>query len=535
MIWGRMSIDGEYVTKPVNPHEVTTLWLHDTNTNKHWNLLTIIEEVQPGQSRAPALQNIDSKGKAHPLKQAKLKTGKLLVNACRFELADEVTAERFFYASAGERAIEVGSDTLIAHPLGPEHQYPAVGAISVPPPQSVCLGDVTTPLQRVLPHRNVTTQATTKLIPNVSHDSPADLRSHFPVISQYAKEWLGIDLENAHELLGATVWSRPNPFFRSFRWSIGGNGRMLVIEGYPRPRIKIPEMQVTIWGEGPLGTESYIHALWHGGPVCFPIGHSRGSILVQVHARNGQLIEERRGSFIHSLHMRTSVGSGARVVNSRQADGSHCVHHVERHSSGGESVIGETDSVTEYLIHQNQLRERRALQRRSDFHYVSSFEPDSAQWAQDFVRSLFSKVRHRCIVADPYLGADELESFVAFVGSLDAEIHVLTSHAHLRPKEKDKRSEGLALAERVKLLEQADPAFKPRITVLDGRDAPSLHDRFLVIDDHVYHIGGSLNHLGHRAMAISRVPAPGQIVADIERWLSGEQSQSFEQWLRHNG
>jgi hypothetical protein len=68
--------------------------------------------------------------------------------------------------------------------------------------------------------------------------------------------------------------------------------------------------------------------------------------------------------------------------------------------------------------------------------------------------------------------------------------------------------------------------------VLLGRNRCPLHDRFLVVDETVYHIGGSLNRLGERAMAVSRVPAPDPVMADLERWMAGENAEPLEKWLK---
>lgn len=519
-------------------YEVTVLWIHDKASNKHWNFLTVIEEVLPGQVLAPALE-AQAAGKTHPLKQAKLASGQVLLNAFRFWVSDGAMAEHLFHGdgTAG-RVITVGGRQLTLHSLGLEQQYPALGSVSVRPPQHVCLGDTASPLQRVLPYRNVTSQAVTKLITQSVQDNQF-LEDHLPEISHKAQEWLGIDLHNAQELVGATIWSKPNPYLRSFQISMSQQGKTLIFESYPRPGITCPDMRLTVWGDGPLGSEAYFQSPWHGGAASFLIPNSRGSILVQVHHENGQLLEERRCSFLHTINIQGSISSGARTINAKQADNTYKRVNLTLQSPGLESTIGETDTTLETLSSAQQARERQALQHRGDFLYVSGFEPDAAQHAQDFVRSLLSKVRNRCIVADPYLGAEELESFIAFVTSTAADIVLLTSHAHLRiqadPKNPSGPNEGQKLAQKLQDISRADPIFSPRIVVLEGREAPALHDRFIVADERVYHIGGSLNHLGKRAMAISRVPAPEPVLSDIERWINGEKSQTFESWLSNNG
>lgn len=152
--------------------------------------------------------------------------------------------------------------------------------------------------------------------------------------------------------------------------------------------------------------------------------------------------------------------------------------------------------------------------------------------AKDFVRNLFRKARRRCIIADPYLSADEVRTFALFVESLDASIHLLAGEEYLRRKTSGGQTNGRVLHDQIAALRQKDPAFQPETHVLLGRNRCPLHDRFLVVDETVYHIGGSLNRLGERAMAVSRVPAPDPVMADLERWMAGENAEPLEKWLK---
>jgi hypothetical protein len=50
------------------------------------------------------------------------------------------------------------------------------------------------------------------------------------------------------------------------------------------------------------------------------------------------------------------------------------------------------------------------------------------------------------------------------------------------------------------------------VKVMGGSE---LHDRFLLVDDQLYSLGGSLSEMGHRGMMVIRVPEPAPILADL--------------------
>ena len=522
--------------EPATPqsYEVTIIWLHDTQADRHWNVLTVIEEVYPSQQPAPPLEALGREGRRHPIKQTKLKSGKLLLNAFRFRFGSTAAAAAFFDGFDGVRQLKVGGCDIQLRALGQEVLYPANGKLSVPPAQAVCLGDAMEPLQRVLPQRNVTSQARVQLVLQ-GVESLAPWARHLPSILKHCNEWLGVDLEDARELLGATIWSRPNPYMRNLSWGLCHQGYAVLLEAYPRPGVAIPHMMVTAWGNGDLGRQPYFQASWDGGAVCFPVSDSKGRMDLKIHSDDGQLLEDRCGSFIHTINFESRISAGTRRVDIEQANGDIATQNITRWGHGSTSVIGETDDTNTALNESKRAREQQKLQENGEFVYINSFDPDAPQRAKEFVRRLFGQVKKRCIVADPYFGANELEGFAFFVANIDAHIDLITSHSHLKYIKKSGINEGQKLLVKLEQLKRQDPMFRPHITVLKGRNAPPLHDRFLVIDDRVYHLGGSLNHLGHRAMAISRVPAPERVLADLGRWINGEQSESFSTWLQNNG
>jgi len=345
-------------------------------------------------------------------------------------------------------------------------------------------------------------------------------------------EWLGIDLDGARELLGATIRSRPNPWMRTLSFGLVNEGRALRVEAHPRPGIECPPLQLTLSSDTPLGRRSVTQTPWTGGATSFPLDSEIGHVAVQVHDSGGRLLEDRQATFLREIHIATRMKAGTRSVEVTDPHGATKSLTVDRWGDAGASRVGRRDAIADAIRQHERARERKALQRRGEFAYFGAFEKDAPERAQAFVRSLFREVRERCIVADPFLGAEEVRAFALFVGSLHARIHLLSAQHHLRRPASGRRAHGRILADGLQELQRRDPAFRPEVHVLGSN---RLHDRFLVVDESVYHLGGSLNHLGHRAMAISRVPAPEPVMADLERWLDGEGTEPLHDWLARRG
>jgi hypothetical protein len=385
----------------------------------------------------------------------------------------------------------------------------------------VQLNEEANPLQKVLPERDVTAHAHVRMVCEPLYLPDAETcRAAFT----FAKEWLGVDFDDVAEMLGASVWSQPNRLLQALEWGIGPHN-ILTLAAILRPGVELPGLLVTVWCETDLGLRPLVQSAWQGGAVCFPIRETRGLIHLHIHDQSGNLIEVRKNAFLHSVSLNMSIGEGSRVIELLHSQFGKVQHTLDRWQSLPERHIGDRDKIHDSIYHHRKKRQSRQLQQHGQCLYISRFEQDGPQRAEAFVRKLFNKVRWRCIIADPYFGANELTAFAFFISSINARIDLITSYAHLRKRYgADGITEGEKLKRELQRLRQADPDFTPNVTILQGRNVSPLHDRFLVIDEEVYHMGGSLNHLGHSAMAINRIPAPEPILADLERWIAGEGS-----------
>jgi hypothetical protein len=149
--------------------------------------------------------------------------------------------------------------------------------------------------------------------------------------------------------------------------------------------------------------------------------------------------------------------------------------------------------------------------------------------AESALRSLIAKAQQAIQIIDPYLGPTELLVFGLANGNLNVRIEALTSAEFLR----NKRHPELAK----KLLAQLkDLQDKPLVNPIDlrvarGRRSP-IHDRFLVIDGHVWLIGSSLSELGSRGTVIVQLPDPAPVVA-LTKQVWDNETTSLQEFVDH--
>lgn len=513
--------------------EVTCLWLQRKGETRYWNLLTVIEEVAAGQAWSPELFTEDEKGRRYPLKRQAL-GGDVTLYGVRVRLSHPEEWEALFYGDSGQRSLMVGSDSVTFDSLAAETQVAFPGEILLGPREELPLDQKISPLQWGLPSRLVSSRVRTRLVPGADFAEWLGEKRLGKAI-ECVKAWIGSELDQARELLGAILWSRPNPWMRAMTWGLARDGQALRIEAYSRPGVELPPLRVTVWSDTPLGRRALFQMPWHGGSVSCLLPNEVGQLSLQVHTEAGEALEERHATFIKEINFSMRISAGEREVSLPGEDGVTRNRKIPRWQAGSESRVGQGNTIDQWLRSHHRDREREDQQRRGEFAYFGAFEQRTGYRAQDFVRGLIGKASRRCIVADPYLGAGEVYAFGLFVQSLEARVQLLTGEEYLHRSAGEGKTHGRALAEQIERLQAQDRTFTPEVWVLKGRRRCPLHDRFLVVDETVYHLGGSLNHLGERAMAISRVPVPGPVMADLERWLGGQGSEPLEKWLSRRG
>lgn len=165
------------------------------------------------------------------------------------------------------------------------------------------------------------------------------------------------------------------------------------------------------------------------------------------------------------------------------------------------------------------------------------------QEAEDFVAGLIGSAQKRVIFVDPFFGLRQTRLFALRISNNRVRVRILTGQQGLKaPGESRQRPRSLLAVDLAYLASVAKDksVVVPTVRVMPGGDTPAIHDRYLVVDDEVWHCGPSFNELGARLGVIVRLPDPIPVRREINAvWsqstrleeLSGNRRRSLLQWL----
>ena len=132
--------------------------------------------------------------------------------------------------------------------------------------------------------------------------------------------------------------------------------------------------------------------------------------------------------------------------------------------------------------------------------------------AENYVADLVNGAKRRVIFVDSFFGPRELRLFALRSSSSIVVPRILTGFPGVIPNASDASEPEM----------QRDPEFLkdlrylatklgdrlPQVRVMPGNKIPVIHDRFLIVDDAVWHCGPSFNELGERIGLLIRLPDP---------------------------
>ncbi len=156
-------------------------------------------------------------------------------------------------------------------------------------------------------------------------------------------------------------------------------------------------------------------------------------------------------------------------------------------------------------------------QRRKEIAEKDKFQTswlESREQAKLLIRDIIQKVHKKIHIIDPYLGnLEAFEVLEIITAPQNIDIKILTSKEWLN---KQNASEAL-----VKLAEESNKRnrFKS-LEIKQMIGTPIIHDRFLIIDNHIWMIGGSLNNLGSRMGVMTKLPYSKEFIKEINKiWV----------------
>lgn len=132
--------------------------------------------------------------------------------------------------------------------------------------------------------------------------------------------------------------------------------------------------------------------------------------------------------------------------------------------------------------------------------------------AQAYIVELVSRARNRLVFIDPFFGIRELRLFALRNPNTDVVPRILTGFPALKINIGTTpgflQQQGAIFAADLKKLSEHYGPRTPVVRVMPGADTSIIHDRYLLIDDDVWHCGPSFNELGERLGVIVRLPNP---------------------------
>lgn len=343
---------------------------------------------------------------------------------------------------------------------------------------------------------------------------PAAIRAR-----EWLREHLHFDLLAYDDWLASGVLVAPNPLLRNCRARIVARstaGETLEVGGRPRRGADLRTLRITIREEraGAAG--------WHTAGAPDLLGRLRDTCPSEVEAvahdvdcsERGLLDREAPGHFFREIWMGAFHDVRQRQVDPPRRTSSGApltvtVRHAETPPPSPLTALRQLERLQRALAQRTgDLRPAEQPQGPASVHLLENDRESTRR----HIRRLVAQARVKVLFVDPYLDADDLQEFATA-----AEQEGVIIMGLINPRPKRSRKEEVA-GERVGdlLLKQIKAMRAPTqgFGDIDIRvsTARRLHDRFLQIDDVVWHCGHSFNKMGTGEISLmTRVAEPAEI------------------------
>ncbi len=334
-----------------------------------------------------------------------------------------------------------------------------------------------------------------------------------------AREWLRqhihFDLLAYDDWLGSGVLIAPNPLLRYCHTRLAeqsGVGEIVEVGGTPRRGADVSALRFTVQ-EVRAGAPAWRAV---GNPNAF--GRFRAEARAQVAAVRHDLFCERRGLLDHE-----EPGFFFRNVNVSYADPGRpreVTPPQRTPSAQPRTVHVRPQPAPTAAPHPTALRQLEELQRSRD-ERVGTLRPAEAPHARRNVRllehdrdetvkwiqKLIGSARTQILLVDPYLDADDLQEFATAAAYQGVAIRGLINPRPGLNRQVDANGDkfGDQMLEKIQMLRNPAQEFG-EIDIRVSRKR-RLHDRFLQIDDVVWHSGHSFNQMGKGEISLMTLVA----------------------------
>lgn len=337
------------------------------------------------------------------------------------------------------------------------------------------------------------------------------------------------------ELVGSVHLLVPNPVYREsiIRLHVDEDGAESgVVEVTPRAGMTAEGLEVLVFEHRPTGISWVYNQRFGAQPhMMVPFHGTVQETEVFIHCpRRGLLEWQEASSFVRAFSLNGSlVGTRKRVTVPSSVGQPSETYEVEMVDQGFTSEY-RSDRLPSEIPARLRASERERVRNDEAKRLGQQWFHGTRQDATEFVRGLIGNARERVWIVDPYFATVELFSFALATSRSDVEVKILTGAEALRKPEM-----------LVPSTEAGDVLFNTtngradmahiQILVMMG-DQPTVHDRFLVIDQTVWFTGNSLNSLGERAGMMISLPAPDVVIEKLDAiMVDAVRTKPLAEWV----
>lgn len=340
--------------------------------------------------------------------------------------------------------------------------------------------------------------------------------------------------------LGSLHVMAPNPIYRSLKTTLQehDSDEFIRVQVMPRDgsdistlKLLVNEVRPTGFGSVHLGKIEHLDFLLKrpGGVEQIAVTvlcEKRGSLEAHSPMNFAKRINLQIGHVHKELHIQTSIdksGENAPFVQ-------RLVEYTDTQVGGGPS---DTHTLLACLHASRRTREKKNLgnQIRQTLFYEQHAE------AIKFLGERIKRAQISVRLLDPYLSAEDFLRFATFAESQNIKYEAVTAGHFLAKVDKEQKEKGLSPERWLSHLLQSQIqknygqhfTHPIQISVLTGNPSP-IHDRFLIVDECVWHLGSSFNSIGKSASMVCKVADSDLALVRLNAIVESR-SLSLADWL----
>jgi hypothetical protein len=353
--------------------------------------------------------------------------------------------------------------------------------------------------------------------------SPDANSAHRSKLRSWLTNALGFDVLAYDEFLFGLVLLVPNPALRGFACSIRGNleggGERIGVSLQPRRGEVLDDVRVWFKETRPEGTLTVLECKVDSlGRAEFDLPERCGLAAVEVHSdRYGILGMDEPHRFWRGVTVDSEVLTTAGSIKVPPRRKGEPEESAPLHARDRKLALrrhSRPASAEHRLIELQSRRDSRSNQARPDGFWQGYAGEEvifdgNREEAVTFIRHAVHGALHRVIWIDPYFNHIDLREFTFATQYVEVQVHVLVGRDHLHKTVDEQMPDGQLVgdvfAEDLQALAEELAGSHHRVpdVYLLGGPARNYHDRFLVVDDFVWHFGHSFNQVGEAALSMA--------------------------------